>query len=103
MRHFHQVHAGRQHHADAGRRQAQEGAATTQALLRTGVGFGLYGQLERHELYYVVAAIWILQLAWSPWWLARHHYGPAEWLWRSLTYRAWQPLAKAPGAAAPLA
>jgi uncharacterized protein len=73
------------------------------ALLFTGVGFGLYGQLERHELYYVVAAIWVLQLAWSPWWLARHHYGPAEWLWRSLTYRAWQPLAKAAGAAAPAA
>ncbi len=69
------------------------------ALLFTGVGLGLYGQLERHHLYYVVVAIWILQLAWSPWWLAQHHYGPAEWLWRSLTYRAWQPFAKDSGAA----
>jgi uncharacterized protein len=61
-------------------------------LLFTGVGFGLYGQLARHQLYYVVAAIWIVQLLWSPWWLARFRYGPFEWLWRSLTYREWQPL-----------
>jgi uncharacterized protein len=62
------------------------------ALVFTGAGLGLFGQLARHELYYVVAATWVLQLAWSPWWLARHRHGPAEWLWRSLTYRAWQPL-----------
>jgi uncharacterized protein len=61
-------------------------------LLFTGVGFGLFGQLARHELYYVVAAIWLLQLLWSPWWLARHHYGPLEWLWRALTYRQRPPL-----------
>jgi uncharacterized protein len=61
------------------------------SLLFTGVGFGLYGQLARHQLYYVVVAIWIVQLLWSPWWLARFRYGPLEWLWRSLTYRAWQP------------
>lgn len=61
-------------------------------LLFTGVGFGLFGQLARHELYYVVAAIWLLQLLWSPWWLARFHYGPMEWLWRSLTYGRWQAL-----------
>jgi uncharacterized protein len=60
-------------------------------VLFTGVGFGLYGRLERHELYYVVAGIWIVQLLWSPWWLARFRYGPLEWLWRCLTYREWQP------------
>jgi uncharacterized protein len=64
-------------------------------LLFTGVGLGLYGQLRRHELYYVVAAIWILQLAWSPWWLARYRHGPLEWLWRSLTYGARQPFRRA--------
>jgi uncharacterized protein len=61
-------------------------------MLFTGVGLGLYGQLARHQLYYVVVAIWIVQLLWSPWWLARFRYGPFEWLWRSLTYREWQPL-----------
>jgi hypothetical protein len=56
------------------------------------LGLGLFGRLRRHELYYVVLAIWIVQLAWSPWWLARFRDGPLEWLWRSLTYRRWQPL-----------
>ncbi|MGB8694673.1 MAG: DUF418 domain-containing protein [Steroidobacteraceae bacterium] len=56
------------------------------ALLFTGVGFGFYAQLPRHQLYYVVAGIWVVQLLWSPWWLARCQYGPAEWAWRSLTY-----------------
>jgi uncharacterized protein len=62
----------------------------------TGVGFALDGQLQRHELYYVVAAIWALQLAWSPRWLARYRYGPMEWLWRSLTRWQRQPLRRGP-------
>lgn len=61
-------------------------------FLFTGAGFALYGQLERHELYYVVAAIWIAQVIWSPLWLRRFRFGPAEWLWRSLTYWQKQPL-----------
>jgi uncharacterized protein len=28
----------------------------------TGLGFSLFGQLERYELYYVVAGIWAFQL-----------------------------------------
>ena len=62
-------------------------------FLFTGAGLALYGQLERHELYYVVAAIWIVQLIWSPLWLRRFRFGPAEWLWRSLTYWQLQPCA----------
>jgi uncharacterized protein len=58
----------------------------------TGAGFALFGQLDRHQLYFVVLAIWVLQLAWSPWWLARYRYGPMEWLWRSLTRWQRQPL-----------
>lgn len=61
-------------------------------LVFTGVGLGAFGALRRHELYYVVAGIWVLQLAWSPWWLARFRHGPLEWLWRSLTYGRRQPL-----------
>ena len=52
----------------------------------TGAGFGMVGVLERWHLYLVVAEIWILQLWFSPWWLARYRYGPLEWLWRTLTY-----------------
>jgi uncharacterized protein len=64
----------------------------------TGAGFALFGELERHQLYYVVAAIWITQLVWSPLWLARFRFGPAEWLWRSLTYWRRQPLRRASSA-----
>ena len=37
-------------------------------------------------------AVWALQLWWSPVWLARFRFGPAEWLWRVATYRRGQPL-----------
>ncbi len=53
---------------------------------------GKYGQLERHQLYYVVFAIWAFQLAFSTLWLRWFKFGPVEWLWRSLTYLKWQPL-----------
>jgi uncharacterized protein len=61
-------------------------------FLFTGAGLALYGHLERHELYYVVLAIWIVQLIWSPLWLRRFRFGPAEWVWRSLTYWKKQPM-----------
>lgn len=64
-------------------------------LVFTGLGFGLFGALERYQLYYVVAAIWILQLIVSPIWLRYYRFGPLEWLWRSLTYVERQPLRRA--------
>ncbi len=57
-----------------------------------GFGFGLFNQLERHQLFYIVAAIWTLELVWSPIWLKHFRFGPLEWLWRSLTYWERQPL-----------
>jgi uncharacterized protein len=57
-----------------------------------GYGFGLYGKLERYQLYFVVMGVWILQLLLSPIWLRYFRFGPMEWLWRSLTYLKWQPL-----------
>ncbi|HVQ08281.1 MAG TPA: DUF418 domain-containing protein [Allosphingosinicella sp.] len=56
------------------------------------IGLGWYNQLERYELYYVVAAIWAAQLAISPLWLSYYRFGPVEWLWRSLTYMKRQPI-----------
>lgn len=49
-----------------------------------GYGLGLYGQFGRWALYGFVALGAALMLAWSKPWLAHFHYGPAEWLWRSL-------------------
>ena len=57
-----------------------------------GYGLGLFGWLARHQIYYVVAGVWILQLAVSPIWLRHFRFGPLEWVWRSLTYRQRQPM-----------
>ena len=57
-----------------------------------GVGFGMYGQLQRYEIYYVVLAVWAIQIAWSHIWLKYFRFGPLEWLWRSLTYWKVQPM-----------
>ena len=70
-------------------------------FLFTGAGLAWYAQLQRHELYYVVFAIWALQLIWSPLWLSQFRYGPAEWAWRSLTYLHKQPMRRAAAADAP--
>lgn len=40
------------------------------------------------------AAFFLLQAVAAKWWLKRFRYGPLEWLWRSGTYRTWQPLRK---------
>jgi uncharacterized protein len=55
-------------------------------IVFTGVGFGLFGKLQRYELLYVVFSIWIFQLIISPIWLRYYNYGPLEWLWRNLSY-----------------
>lgn len=56
------------------------------------IGLGYYGQLERHQLYYIVFAIWAAQLVASPIWLNHYRFGPVEWLWRYLTYLKRPPL-----------
>ncbi len=62
------------------------------SILFLGWGFGLAGRFDYAAQLGVVAAIWIFQLAVSPSWLERFRFGPAEWLWRSLTYRRRQPM-----------
>ena len=57
-----------------------------------GWGIGLFGQVSRFALSGFVVAMWLLQLAISKPWLERYHYGPLEWLWRSLTYWRRQPM-----------
>jgi uncharacterized protein len=54
-----------------------------------GFGFGLFGKLSRFELLYVVVGVWAFMLIWSKPWMARFHYGPFEWMWRSLV--RWKP------------
>ncbi len=52
----------------------------------TGVGFSMFGKMQRFELLYVVFSIWIFQMILSPIWLSYFHFGPVEWLWRRLSY-----------------
>ena len=49
-------------------------------------------ELNRAWVLLFILAVWLLQLAWSPWWLSRFRYGPFEWAWRVLTYRRMQPM-----------
>jgi uncharacterized protein len=59
-----------------------------------------YGRLQYYQLYFVCAGVWALNLIWSPIWLRHFQFGPAEWVWRSLTYWKRQPMRLRPEAAA---
>ena len=57
-----------------------------------GYGLGYYGHLHLHQIYYVVAAVWLFQMIFSVIWLKYFRFGPFEWVWRSLTYWKKQPM-----------
>ena len=57
-----------------------------------GYGLGLYGEIPRFVQMVFVVGVIGLQLYISPYWLQRYRFGPAEWLWRSLTYWQRQPM-----------
>lgn len=61
-------------------------------LIFLGYGLGYYAQFEYYELYYIIVAIWVVQLVISPLWLKYFRFGPFEWAWRSLTYWRLQPM-----------
>jgi uncharacterized protein len=62
-----------------------------------GHGFGLFGGVERGGLVGIMILIWIFQLAISPAWLEYFHFGPLEWVWRSLVYLKKQPFRRVVG------
>jgi uncharacterized protein len=62
------------------------------AVVFLGWGLGFAGRLHYAEQLLFVAGVWIVQLIVSPLWLAQFRFGPAEWLWRSLTYWERQPM-----------
>ena len=78
--------------------------ALTNYLLQTvlcttifyGHGLGLFGAVDRVGQVGVMAGVWTVQLIASPLWLRGFRFGPVEWLWRSLTYRARQPMRRRP-------
>jgi uncharacterized protein len=50
-----------------------------------GYGLGLWGMGRALQVALAIGVSALL-LAFSHWWLARFRYGPAEWLWRAVTY-----------------
>ena len=61
-------------------------------FLGPGLGFG--GQVG--PFWYTILGIgfFIIQIILSTIWLKYFNYGPLEWLWRSATYKKWQPMRK---------
>ena len=60
------------------------------SVLFYGWGFGLFGKVGEAQAALLGLVLYGAQLMFSAWWLRWNHFGPAEWLWRSFTYGAWQ-------------
>jgi uncharacterized protein len=65
-----------------------------------GWGLGYYGYAERWQAWLLVPTVWAIMLLWSKPWLERFHYGPLEWVWRTLARGKVQPFRKRLPAAA---
>ncbi len=55
-------------------------------------GLGLYGKVSPALGMALTVLIFTLQIMLSVWWLKNFRFGPAEWLWRTLTYGKLQPM-----------
>ena len=64
------------------------------SIIFYGMGFGMVGEVG--PFYYTLLAfiVFAAQIVLSTIWLRYFIYGPVEWLWRSATYKKWQPLLK---------
>jgi uncharacterized protein len=66
-----------------------------QSLVFTAVshsyGLGIYSKLTGLTVLLYTLAFFAAQVYLSRWWLSRFRFGPAEWVWRSLTYGALMP------------
>src|SRR5438105_5549774 len=54
--------------------------------LSYGFGLALWWGIGAAKAMAIAAAIIVLQIPLSAWWLARYRFGPVEWVWRRLTY-----------------
>lgn len=63
-------------------------------LLMFNYGFGFAGKFNVSEIFCIAVALFILQAYLSVLWMNKFRFGPAEWLWRSLTYRKFQSMKK---------
>jgi uncharacterized protein len=56
------------------------------STLLFGYGFGLLDRIGTLTCLLLSIPIFAGELWLSRWWLARHRFGPLEWLWRTMTY-----------------
>ncbi|WP_097654884.1 DUF418 domain-containing protein [Candidatus Chloroploca asiatica] len=61
-------------------------------LIFYSYGLGFFGQVGAAAGWLIAIAIYATQIPLSHWWMRRFRYGPAEWLWRTLTYLRLQPM-----------
>ncbi len=77
----------------------------SQSLIATwvfnGHGLGLWDKVTPSAYILGGVGLYAIQIAWSHWWLRRFRFGPMEWLWRSASYAAWQPMAIRPATPIP--
>jgi len=57
-----------------------------------GYGLGQFGRMGATQALAIGIGVYVAQMAASAWWLRRYHFGPVEWLWRTLMYGVTQPM-----------
>lgn len=57
-------------------------------------GFGLYGTVSPALSVVLSVIFFAFQVIVSRWFLQRFNFGPMEWIWKSMTYGAWQNMRK---------
>jgi uncharacterized protein len=63
-------------------------------ILLYGFGFNKLGELPMHTIW-LYALVWLfVEIIISTYWLKYFRYGPAEWIWRQLSYGKRLPLRK---------
>ncbi len=55
-------------------------------LIFSGIGLGYMGMLGPMAWTLFALVVYVVQIAFSTFWLGKFEYGPLEWIWRSLTY-----------------
>ena len=64
------------------------------AIIFMSYGFGMEARVGPAKLSLIAFAIYFFQIVFSHIWVKYFRFGPMEWLWRSLTYKKWQPFRK---------
>jgi uncharacterized protein len=65
----------------------------------SGFGLALLGRVGTTFCLILSLIVFAAQAVFSAWWLRHFAYGPAEWVWRSLTYATLQPMRLSPAGA----